>query len=145
MPSDSDLLNSMGFLTGRTHALIKKRIQRYLDQEGIPLKMENFPAMNLLLKEKDVSQQDIANRIGFDRHRTSRMLDELEQAGLICRMNHPDNRREKRIVLTELGCQSLETIQQAVTKATNDATNGLPVGQSLVVVGALQRMINNLK
>lgn len=106
--------------------------------------MENFPAMNLLLKHKDVSQQDIADRIGFDRHRTSRMLDDLEQAGLVCRMNHPDNRREKRIVLTDLGRQSLATIEEAVTKATNDALNGLADEQRAHVVRALQAMIKNL-
>lgn len=144
MDRDADLLNSLGFLTGRVHALIKKRIQSYLDEEGIPLKMENYPAMNLLLKEQDVSQQDIADRIGFDRHRTSRMLDDLEQVGLIRRTNHPDNRREKRIVLTDLGRQSLETIQQAVAKATSNAVEGLPAEQSQTVVQALQIMVQNL-
>lgn len=141
---NDDRLNSLGFLTGRLHALIKKRVQLYLDQASVPLKMENYPAMQLLMREENVTQQAIADQIGYDRHRTSRMLDDLEQAGLISRINPPDNRREKHVVLTDLGRQSLETIRQAVTGATNDAIGNLPVALSRAVIQALQTMSRNL-
>jgi DNA-binding MarR family transcriptional regulator len=144
MATEQDIVNSLGFLTGRVHNQIKKRVQRYLDQAGIPLKMENYPAMRLLLQEDNLPQQAIADRIGFDRHRTSRMLDDLEQAGLLTRTSHTDNRREKLIALTELGRASSAAVQQAVSRATGDAFGSLSAGESLAIARALQIMSQNL-
>ena len=142
--TNADVLNLLGFLTGRVHTLIRRRVQFYLDQAGVPLKMENYPTMHRLMQADRISQQDIADQTGFDRHRISRMLDELEQAGLISRENHPDNRREKLIVLTELGQQSVAAIGQAVTQATHDALGAMSPERSLAIVDALQTMTKNL-
>ena len=144
MPTDDDLLNSLGFLTGKVHSLIKKQVQFYLDEKGASLKMENYPAIRLLLHQDGLTQQSIADQIGFDRHRTSRMLDELETTGLISRTPHPDNRREKLIRLTENGQKARNVIDEAISTATQDALQSLTQLQSLELMKTLQIILQNL-
>jgi DNA-binding MarR family transcriptional regulator len=138
------MINSLGFLSGKVHSLLKKRIQQYLDESGVPLKMENYPAFRLLMHNAGISQQTIANQIGFDRHRTSRMLDELEQAGLIARNPHPDNSREKLITLTMIGQQMQTLIEEAVVRATQDAVGSQSPDEAELVAQMLRQMVQNL-
>ena len=138
-------LKSIGYLTGKAHGLIKSRAQSYLEQNNIPLKMELFPIINTLWKEDNISQQAIAEILGYDRHRISRMIDELEKLGWVKRHPHPDNRRENLVALTKMARDKEPAIDQALGTAINDALNGIPTEERKQLVESLIKIIQNLR
>jgi len=138
-------LKSIGYLTGKAHGLIKSRAQSYLDQNNIPLKMELFPIVNTLWKEDKISQQAIAEILGYDRHRISRMIDELEKLGWVKRNPHPDNRRENLVVLTKMAKDKEKAIDHALSSAIDDALKGMTSEERKQIVGSLIKIIQNLR
>ena len=100
---ENNKLNSLGYLTGKVHALLKQRLNDNLFDKEIPLKAIHYPVISRLWETDDVSQQTIAEWMNFDRHRTSRLIDELEAGNLVERHASDTNKREKRIRLTKYG------------------------------------------
>lgn len=138
-------LKSIGYLTGKAHGLIKSRAQAYLEQNHVPLKMELFPIINTLWKEDNISQQVIAETLGYDRHRISRMIDELEKLGWVKRHPHPENRRENLVALTQMAREKEGAIDGALGSAINDALKGVPAEERKQLVESLIKIIQNLR
>jgi DNA-binding MarR family transcriptional regulator len=138
-------LKSIGYLTGKAHGLIKQRAQSYLEQNNIPLKMELFPIINTLWKEDNVSQQVIAETLGYDRHRISRMIDELENLGWVKRHPHPESRRENLVALTKMAREKESAIDEALSSAIGDALKGVTTDERRQLVESLVKIIQNLR
>jgi DNA-binding MarR family transcriptional regulator len=94
---------SPGHLVYRIHVLLRKRVDHHFSAAGIDVSMEEYPILNALWHEDGKNQQDLAEVIGKDRARTSRLIDQLEAKNLVVRKPHPDNRREKLLCLTGTG------------------------------------------
>ncbi len=138
-------LKSIGYLTGKAHGLIKSKAQFYLEQNAVPLKMELFPIISTLWKEDNISQHAIAEILGYDRHRISRMIDELEKLGWLKRHPHPDNRRENLVALTKMAREKELAIDQALGSAVDDALKGMTGNERKQLVEALIKVIQNLR
>jgi DNA-binding MarR family transcriptional regulator len=138
-------LRSIGFLTGKAHGLIKARAQSYLDSNGVPLKMELFPVISTLWKGDNISQQAIAETLGYDRHRISRMIDELEVQGWVKRHPHPENRRENLVALTKMAAEKQAAIDTALSTAVEDALKGIAATERKLLVESLIKIIQNLR
>jgi len=138
-------LRSIGYLTGKAHGLIKSRAQAYLEQNNVPLRMELFPIVNTLWKADNISQQAVAETLGYDRHRISRMIDELEKLGWVERRPHPDNRRENLVALTPMAKEQEQAINQALGSAVGDALKGISPEARKQTVESLIKIIQNLK
>lgn len=137
--------NSLGMLSGKVHSLLKKELQRQLDERNIPLKVEFYPVINRLLEEDRVSQQTIADWVGYDRARTSRMIDELEKKGMVERIDDPESRRTKLICLTTFAQQRRTQILDAVQHSMNAAFKGLGNKERNTLIEQLQLIKSNLE
>jgi DNA-binding MarR family transcriptional regulator len=137
-------LASIGYLSGKMHSLIKARVQQYLDEATIDLKIEFYPVLNTLWKQDGLTQQCLSDQLGYDRHKMSRLLDVLEEGGWIQREDHPNSRREKMITLTDF-CQSKkEQILDCIHAALNDALKGFTQERKREFIADLNKVINNL-
>jgi DNA-binding MarR family transcriptional regulator len=136
---------SLGYLSGTIHGLIKKSVQAKLTEAGIPLKIELFPVINQLLAEDELSQQALADSVHFDRHRMSRTLDELENAGLIERKDDPNSRRTNLVCLTDYTKANKTTIQNAVLSSIDTAFNGFSEDEIAKTIAVLEKIIKNLQ
>lgn len=92
---------SVGYLT----TLLSQRMRAAMNAELEPLGLDIRYFANLisLLIEDDLSQTELAQRVGEAQYRTSRILDGLEQRGLIERRQDPNSRRAHRVALTDQG------------------------------------------
>jgi MarR family transcriptional regulator for hemolysin len=70
---------------------------------------------NIAYSPPESSQVEIAGRIGIERASVTRMLDTLEADGLVERLADPNDRRTKRVRLTDAGEAALLEIQALVT------------------------------
>lgn len=136
---------SLGHLSGKVHALVKKSLQEKLDQASINLKVELFPIVNRLFEEDKVPQQTIADWFSCDRHRMSRTLDELENAGFIERKSDPNSRRTNLICLTEYAKENKENIQNAILKVFAKAYEGFSESEIETTINSLEKIIKNLE
>ncbi len=140
----SEHITSIGYLSGKIHSLIKIRVQKYLDEASINLKMELYPVLNTLWKGDGVTQQYLSESLGYDRHKMSRLLDVLEEGGWIKREEHPNSRREKMISLTSFAHSRKEGILNCVNAALSDALEGFTTQRKKEFVEDFHKVIKNL-
>ena len=140
-----DKSTSIGMLTGSIFNLLKKELQQQFHTRELPLKVELFPIINRLFLQDAVSQQTIAEWFGYDRPKTSRVLDELENAGFVCRKDDPESRRIKRICLSDFTKKNKPLIINALEATFEIAYKGLTEKEINELIGSLQRVKLNLE
>ncbi len=69
----------------------------------LDLDIRYFANLMHLLIEDDLSQAELGQRVGEAQYTTSRMVDALEERGLVERRKDPNSRRAHRIALTKKG------------------------------------------
>lgn len=105
------------------HLSIAARLQeRWLDERLRPLGLTRTTWCILLAVGNEGHSQpsDIANFVGIDRTATSRALRHMESDGLLARSSGKDDKRTRRVALTQKG---REAIAQATPLARQNAAN----------------------
>lgn len=74
---------------------------------------------------EQISQQQVADRINMDASDLVKLLDGLEQRGLIVRERAPDDRRRHVLTLTPAGRRALGRANDGVIRATDEALSRL--------------------
>lgn len=136
---------SLGMLSGKIHSLLKLELQKQLEKRGILLKVDYFPVVNKLMEEDRVTQQIIAGWIGFDRPRTSRMIDELEKAGIVIREDDPTSRRNKLVCLTKNIAENKNLIIDSLLETMDIAFTGFNKAERNKMIEQLQSIKINLE
>jgi DNA-binding MarR family transcriptional regulator len=135
---------SLGHLSFTLHESVKNNLQSFLQENNITLKKEFFPVLLKLYEQEGVAQQTIADWVMYDRHRVSRMLDEMEKEGLILRKPDPNSRRTNLIYLTEFSKNIQKTMHNSILKVFNKAYQGFTEKEIENTIKTLQTIINNL-
>lgn len=105
---------------------------------------EQWVVLNRLADGDGVSQRELADRIAKDQPNTTRILDKMEQKGLIRRDPHLEDRRAFRIFLTEQGSQLRERILPVVRELRNNAGCGFSKGEITMLQELLRKFLANL-
>ena len=92
---------SVGYLVNRMSRQMHAAMNRELEPLGLDVRY--FANLISLLIEDDLSQAELGQRVGEAQYRTSRIIDGLEQRGLVERRKDPNSRRAHRIALTDEG------------------------------------------
>lgn len=96
-----------------------KQIARYLEIDGqeffrkivSEITPEEFSTLDVIICNPDICQRDLAKLILRDRVRTGRILDSLEEKGMISRYGDMKNKRlVKKMKITELGKEKFNEI-----------------------------------
>ena len=82
----------------------------------------DVPHVNLLLYPgpQGARPVELAARRGISKQAANYLLGELERLGYLERLPDPDDRRSKRVVLTQRGEQAAHTIRDAVSEIERD-------------------------
>ncbi len=140
-----DKSTSIGMLTGSILNLLKRELQQQFNKRELPLKVDLFPIINRLFLQDAVSQQTIAEWFGYDRPKTSRVLDELENAGFVRRMEDPGSRRTKLICLSNFTLENRPLIIDALEETFEIAYRGLTKKEINGLIKNLQQVKLNLE
>ncbi|WP_299214116.1 MarR family transcriptional regulator [uncultured Aquimarina sp.] len=135
---------SLGQLSGSIFNLLKKELQLQFDNRSIPLKVEYFPIINRLLEQDQVPQQTIAEWFGYDRPRTSRIIDELEKSGFVTRKDDPESRRTKLVCLSDYTKRNEKLIIQAIESSFETAYKGMSKVEIINSIESMKKIKNNL-
>jgi DNA-binding MarR family transcriptional regulator len=132
---------SPGHLVYRIHVLLRRRVDHHFSAAGIDVSMEEYPILNALWHEDGKNQQDLAEVIGKDRARTSRLIDQLEAKNLVVRKPHPDNRREKLVCLTGQGNTIKRPVEEAIDRAIGDGFGALTAAEYNDLIQKMQGIV----
>ncbi len=135
---------SLGQLSGSIFNLLKKELQLQLYNRSIPLKVEHFPIINRLLEQDEVPQQTIAEWFGYDRPRTSRIIDELEKSNFVTRKDDPESRRTKLVCLSDYTKKNEKLIIQAIESSFETAYKGMSKVEITNSIESMKKIKSNL-
>jgi DNA-binding MarR family transcriptional regulator len=116
-----------------------------IEMEQLDLPPVAFPLLMRLLHRDDVSQEDLVNDFLVDKGTVARTLANLEESGLVTRVIDEDDRRVKRVTVTEKA-RSLEPELKAVARRWDGRlTAGFTDEERELMLSFLARMMDNAK
>lgn len=96
-----------------------------------------------LKRERRRTQQELARAVGIEGATLTRHLDALEDAGLVERVPHPDDRRATRVELTENGEKMFQRLRRAAAAFDRRLRDGFSDDELAELRGLLERLRTN--
>jgi DNA-binding MarR family transcriptional regulator len=98
----------------RAHAAVIARIERDLHRRGLtPLTWYDVLIELVYAPDNRLRLNELADAVALSRSGLTRLVDRLEQAGLLRREPHPHDRRGAYAVLTEAGWEAVASTRPA--------------------------------
>lgn len=91
----------------RTHAAVVPKLERALAPTGLPLTWYDVLLVTNAAPDRRLRMTELGRQAVVSRERVSRVVAELERAGLIERQPNPDDRRSSYAVITTEGRRRL--------------------------------------
>ena len=128
---------NFGFLVHDVSRLIKRRFDRKARQTGLPITRRQAAVMLYIARNEGVSQTEVATWLDLEPIALVRMLDKLNDEGLVERRAHPTDRRVRTLWLTS-AAQPVVTQILAINKAIREeAFAGMPTHARDTVIDIL--------
>ncbi len=94
---------SPGFMILRASSLMNARLSTFFQTKGFNVTPEQWSILGSLLEIDGIHQSLLAKKTAKDRHNITRMLNLLEERGLIRRERHHTDKRRLLVYLTKDG------------------------------------------
>ena len=144
MPAESEVGRAFGFLVHDVSRLIKRRFDRRARQTGLPITRRQAAVVLYVARNEGVSQTEVATWLDMEPIALVRMLDKLNEEGLVERRAHPTDRRVRTLWLTP-AAQPVVTQILAINKAIREeAFAGMPAHARDTVIDILDGIKGNL-
>ena len=138
------LNKQVGVFLNLVHCQFKQYIKTIFNRYGINLTPEQFLVMDTLWDEGVLSQQQIADIIFKDKNSVTKLIDALENKGLVARVADKDDRRLNKIHLTERANSLKGDATEVAMRCTNCIINDIPKDELVSFVKVLTKMSNNM-
>ncbi|MDB5197581.1 MAG: MarR family transcriptional regulator [Flaviaesturariibacter sp.] len=132
------------FITGKASIAIARRLQKKFNQHELGLTIEQWSVLYHLWKEDGLSQQELCNATFRDKPSITRLIDNLEKAGLVKRVGHEGDRRINKVVLTKQASGLQEQTMRLAEETLNESLEGVPPDQIELCKAVLQKVYDNL-
>jgi DNA-binding MarR family transcriptional regulator len=120
-----------------------RRFLHYAMESG--LSMSHFGALFHLHHSGSCGVTEVGEHLGVTSAAASQMLDRLVHLGLVSRAEDPDDRRVKRIELTEKGRQVIEGGIRARQEWVNDLAEALTQDEKNRLISDLETLIQKAR
>ncbi len=110
----------------------------------VDLTPEQFAVLACLWEDDGLPQRALAERLCKDKPNVTRILDRLQEKGLIERAPDPQDRRAYRVRLTAPGRAIQEPVVDIASALRRQAYRGLSPSEQARLVDLLQRVCGNL-
>jgi MarR family transcriptional regulator, transcriptional regulator for hemolysin len=136
---------SMGFVIGATRRLILKELNAALLQRQVPVTIEQFIFLNSLQHlEGPVSQQDVSKFLCKDKSGVLRILNNLEQKGLVERYDDVSDGRKKLVRLTPESIEILRQVNEIEQETSERLRKGICEADYQAMLRVMQQIQNNI-
>lgn len=114
--------------------------RRYACQAEVEMTVEEYILLNMIRAKTDQILQNIAIATGKNKSVILRMIDSLEQKGLVKRTVNPDDRRENLLSITDKGNRVVLQYQQIEKHLSQELIEGLPPEKVAVFFEVLEQI-----
>ncbi|TAD93922.1 MAG: MarR family transcriptional regulator [Bacteroidetes bacterium] len=132
-------------ITGVANTALARRLQKYFNEAGLNLSVEQWSMLVHLWKEDGLSQQALGERTFRDKPSVTRLIHNMEKQGLVTRVGSQSDRRRNHICLTE-SAKSLRDKTMGMANLTlNEGLAGVDPADVEITKRVLARVYENLK
>lgn len=136
--------SSTGHLVAHLHHSMRRALDVELARVG-DVSSAQWIVLMALSHEREVTAADLAKRLNYDPGSMTRLLDRLQEKGLIERARTEDDRRRLRIELTAAGRELAPSLPMAAINVINQSLKGFSPAEHELLNGLLKRMIDNVR
>ncbi|MEO7681457.1 MAG: MarR family transcriptional regulator, partial [Sphingomonas sp.] len=127
--------DTLGFLIGDVSRLMRKRFDERARAIGVT--RPQWRTLTKLSRAEGINQGGLAELLEVEPITLCRMIDRLEEAGLVERRRDPHDRRAWRIYLTDKARPLIEQLRVVADGLFEDALDGLAGADRAVLFDAL--------
>jgi len=135
---------NFGFLVHDVSRLIKRRFDRRARQTGLPITRRQAAVVLYVARNEGVSQTEVASWLDLEPIALVRMLDKLNEEGLVERRAHPTDRRVRTLWLTPAARLVVTQILAINKTIREEAFAGMPTHARDTVIDILDAIKGNL-
>jgi len=139
---DPDPERSVGFLLHEVSRLLRRNFNRRVQDLG--MSQAQWQALAHLSRLEGASQVTLAERLEIQPITLGRLIDRLEEAGLVERRRDPADRRAVRLYLTDKAQPLIDRMWAVAAKTREDAMASLPDERRELLIETLYAMKANL-
>lgn len=148
-PSVGDVYDSKTFepvtcvgpLIGRVRVALLEAMDRALMPHDVTA--AQYIILSTLVSAKAASASQICRGLSYDAGAMTRMIDRLEQRGLLRRVRVADDRRTQKLELTEKGEATYPKMRSTAMAVINGLLRGFTKAEAQQLEGFLKRMLDN--
>ncbi|WP_459557859.1 MarR family winged helix-turn-helix transcriptional regulator [Lacunimicrobium album] len=137
-----DFEQSVGFWLTQTTQAYHRIFNDTISPQGITFRQSQV--IGWLMKEGQLTQSDLAHRIGVEPPTLVGILDRMERDGWIERVACPEDRRCKRIRIGVKVDQAWQKIVECAVEVRTKSADGLSAEEQNTLKGLLERVYRNL-
>lgn len=134
--------DSIGFMVSDVSRLLRRRFDERARAIGVT--RPQWRALTALSRCEGINQGALAERLEVEPITLCRMIDRLEEAGLVERRRAPADRRAWHIYLTDKARPLLEQLRELGAALNAQALDGVDDPAQAALVVALERIRDNL-
>lgn len=131
-----------GYLLSDSARLLRRSFDEHVRALGITSVQARL--LLILNRHPGENQAAYAERLEVEPITLCRMVDRMEEAGLVERLPHPKDRRARILRLTDKSLKEIERIQQALKVLIETMMNGFTEGEEEQFMAMLGRVSDNL-
>ncbi|MFC3676545.1 MarR family winged helix-turn-helix transcriptional regulator [Ferrovibrio xuzhouensis] len=143
MPQDLPY-RTLGFLLHDAARLLRKRFEQKARAHGSNLTRAQWSVLAHLSRQEGINQTTLADILDVEPITVARLVDKLEQLGLIERRADPGDRRARLLYLQPAAAPLLAEMREVGAAAREDAMRGLSPEQREQLIEMLLLIKNNL-
>ncbi|MFS2156967.1 MarR family winged helix-turn-helix transcriptional regulator [Pseudomonas sp. Pseusp122] len=131
----------MGMLLGRTNMLKDRVLDKYLEPYGVT--SSQFKVLIIIAQFCVDTPAELCRSLSLDSGSMTRMLDRLEQKGLLARSRSVEDRRQVRLLLTDEGTRLTDLLPTIAAKAMNEMLGCLEVSEVVALEQILTKVLRS--
>jgi DNA-binding MarR family transcriptional regulator len=134
--------DSLGFLVADVARGMRLAFAERLEGSGLSLAQAR--ALLYVARHEGLRQVELAELLEVQPITLARLIDQLQEMGLVERRADPTDRRAYRIFLTAASAPRLVTIERAAALIRRQALRGIPADEAERITAALRVMRENI-
>ena len=133
-----DLEGLVGYNLKRAYVILSTDFRRALGEDGFAPRV--FSALSLIVEFPDITQSDLARKLGIERSGLVAIIDELESRGFVLRQPVPGDRRVQALSPTEAGKAAYFSAREVVLAHEKELLSHLSPEEIEILIGLLQKI-----
>ncbi|WP_147820408.1 MarR family winged helix-turn-helix transcriptional regulator [Salidesulfovibrio onnuriiensis] len=134
---------SIGFLLYKAARISVNALSARLEEAGVDISVEQWRLLIPLSRYQGISQGELAVMASQEKTGVSRLVAGLESKGYLRREDDENDRRIKRLFVTDVGLDLLARTVEVAQKSNRDVVQGIDPGEMHICKRVLRQLILN--